>query len=399
MLGLQVASGNSWRFNDFYAYWLAGRLVATGHSPYDSVAFVDLARNEGLDPVGIGYSYPPLFAVLMVPISTLPPATAAWIFTAVSVAAFGLATSAILQATPYLATAPRLQRAATALAVGLYPPVTASLVIGQVNLLILSLMSLGILALGQTHRTSGWRELAAGAALGVAACIKLVPGAMVVPLVLARRWRSVAAMLIAAGVTLVFAGVIAPNALRGSGSLVGLLYPDAYWTNQSINGFVTRFVQDSDRTRAIAVDFLPPVPATVVLTAAFALATIGMLLRRKRDLDHPATLDLALAFVLVAATAGAPKASFNTHVFALLGVALLTLRLPEGARNLAPTDVLLLGLWLAGAVVQACLEPLKDTVEGPLGTLRTLGTSSALYGLVALWLLLGRRLTQRSGSY
>src|ERR1051325_4179920 len=103
ILTLQCVLGNDWRFNDFYAYWLAGRLVARGQNPYDLAAFADLARAVGIPSVvGGGYSYPPLFAVLMEPLAALPFEIAGWVFTAGSAIAFGITATRLLRATPAL---------------------------------------------------------------------------------------------------------------------------------------------------------------------------------------------------------------------------------------------------------------------------------------------------------
>ena len=202
---LQSVMKNGWRFNDFHAYWLAGRLVARGQNPYDLAAFGELARIEGIPSVvGGGYSYPPLFAVLMEPLAALPFATAGWVFTTGSVLAFGITVTGLLRSTPAFASATWRRRAAGALALGLYPPIITSLFIGQVNLIVLGLLAFGLFGGASMPRT-----IAAGLALGLAAGIKLVPGLLLVPLLLARRWTLATGMLLA-----IFLSLVWPGSLR-----------------------------------------------------------------------------------------------------------------------------------------------------------------------------------------
>jgi hypothetical protein len=388
VLTLQSVLGNIWRFNDFYAYWLAGRLVASGQNPYDLAAFADLARAEGIPSVvGGGYSYPPLFAILMVPLAALPFETAAFVFATASALAFGATVALLLRGTPILANAPGWRCAGCALVMGLYPPVISSLFIGQVNLLVLGLLTFGLLGGASTPRS-----IAAGLALGVAATIKLVPGVVLVPMLLARRWAVAGSMLVAFVVSLASAGIVAPRALHGTRSLVALFESDAYWTNQSLNGFASRLFLDSDRTRAIWPDAGQIPYLTSILTGVLAMATGWALWRARPALDCQRCLDLASALVLVAATAGAPKTSFNNHAPALLAAWVLLAGTSAGLKGLLPVECWLLGGWIVGALGEALLEVLHDPLAGPLGALHAFAMSSALYGLLCLWIVLRRQL-------
>jgi hypothetical protein len=217
---------------------------------------------------------------------------------------------------------------------------------------------------------------------------------VLLPLLLARRWTLAAGMLGAIVLSLVAAGLAAPQALGGTGALVALFNSDSSWTNQSLNGFASRLFLDSDRTRAIWADGAPIPYVTAGLTTVLALATGWTLWRTRRALvaQQPA-LDLAMAMVLVAATAGASKTSFNNHTPALLAAWLLLARPSLAvATGLQTIDRWLLGGWLAGALESLILEPVRDPFDGALATVRTVLTSSALYGLLCLWLVLRRQL-------
>jgi hypothetical protein len=124
------------------------------------------------------------------------------------------------------------------------------------------------------------------------------------------------------------------------------------------------------------------------------VATGWTLWRVRRAMHCQRALDLALALVLVAATAGAPKTSFNNHAPALLAAWVLLARSTAGFKGLRLLDRVLLGGWVAGALTWLILEPLREPVAGALGALGSLLTSSALYGLLCLWIVLRRQLSE-----
>ena len=66
-----------------------------------------------------------------------------------------------------------------------------------------------------------------------------------------------------------------PWAAAGSGGLASLLDPDAFYTNQSINGFVTRLVDGTDKSVPLWSGGFDPRTVMMGLTAAFALATLA----------------------------------------------------------------------------------------------------------------------------
>jgi hypothetical protein len=61
-------------------------------------------------------------------------------------------------------------------------------------------------------------------------------------------------------------------------------------------------------------------------------------------------------------------------------------------RTLGRTDLGLLGAWFGSALVWAAVWVIEPPASGPLAPIVTLAWSSSLYGLVALWCLLVRRL-------
>jgi hypothetical protein len=379
--------------NDFHDFWLAGKLILQGQSPYDSAALAELAQREGLGfLVGGGFSYPLPFAVAMVPFAMLPFAVAVTAFNTISLALFGLTVAAWLGWAHGWAPAGSRRRLVAALAAGLYPPVYGTVAMGQANLVVFPLLGIGtVLALdGATSARRFW----GGLLVGLAAIVKLVPGVVVAPLGLGRRFG--AALGIAAGMlgALAAAVLVAPWAAAGSGGLASLLDPDAFYTNQSINGFVTRLVVPSDRSVPLWTGGFDPRPVMLVATAAFGLVTLAVLWRARGRMVTRRGAALGLGLALVAGIVGAPKESFWNQSIALVAVGLLlAVEAPDlRLRTLGRTDLGLLGAWFGSALVWAAVWVIEPPASGPLAPIVTLAWSSSLYGLVALWCLLVRRL-------
>jgi hypothetical protein len=386
--------------NDFHDYWLAGRLLLEGRSPYDAHALAELASREHLSfMLGGGYSYPLPYALAMVPFALLPFDWALVAFNSVSLVAFGLTVGAWLVAihgAPGLGSDPcrglGRRRFVVALAAGAYPPVYGTVVMGQANLVLFPLLAAGA-ALAVSGSTSA-RRAGGGALLGLAAIVKLVPGALVVPLTLGRRWGGAAGLVAGGAAAFALAVAAAPWAAAGSGSLGSLMEPDTFYTNQSINGFVTRLAWEGDRTLPIWRGAFDPRVAMLALTAAFGAATLGVLWWRRAALRGRRGAMLGLGFALVAATIGAPKTSFWNESLVLAAVALLLAAEAPGLtlRAFGALDRALLAVWFGGAVLWAAVWAVEPARTGPLSWAVTLLWSSSLFSLLALWSLFVRRL-------
>ena len=392
--------GTLWRgansFNDFHDYWLAAKLITLGQSPYDVVALKALAAAEHLQfLVGGGYQYPLPFAVAMIPFTAMPFGTAVLVFNSISLGLFGLTVSGWIGWAHGWAPALRWRRLALAAAAGLYPPIYGTIANGQANLILFPLIGLGVVlaldGVGVLGRIGG------GFLIGLAAIVKLVPGVLAVPLAVARRIDATAGIVAGALGTLLVADVLAPQGASGGSGLASLFDTDAYFTNQSFNGFMSRLVRDSDRTVALwKAGFDPKLPM-LALTVAFGLTTFAVLWRNRSRLASRRGLALGLGFALVAGVIGAPKNSFWNQASALFAVGLLLavdgpdLRLSRLGR----LNLILLAGWLAGSAVFALywtFPPPKTIVLAPLVSLLE---SSSLYGLLGLWWLLARRLRLR----
>jgi hypothetical protein len=386
---VRLPVGTEGWFNDFHSYWLAGRLVAGGASPFDTRALEELGRSLGLSwVVGGGYSYPLPFAIAMVPLSSLPFGPAIALFTSASAVALVVTLGWWLDSFHADATPRRIT--AAALVIGAYPPVAGSLFMGQANLLVLGLLVPGIVGLAR-------RPWLAGIAIGLAGAVKLVPLALSIPLALAGRWRAVLAMALTAGAALAVATIAAPVGAGGGGGLAGLFEPDAYWSNQSINGLVSRLFLDSDRTAALAPHLVSAAVVSGIAEGAVGIVVLAILVRSRRAAARwPDVAALAIAFALATAVLGAPKDSFWNHVLALPAVgvlfALVAPRL-EGS-GFDRTEQTLLTAWFGLAVVEGLTGSVSGFDSGPLAGARTLLTASGVASLAGLCLVLGRRLVR-----
>jgi hypothetical protein len=385
--------------NDFHDYWLAGRLILQGRSPYDVEAMRALASQEHLSfLVGGGYSYPLPFAVAMVPFGALPFDVAVVAFNLISVAAFAATVAVWLEwahgpAVAGASAAGRLPRRllGAAFVAGAYPPVYGTVAMGQANLVLLPLMAAG---LGLAPASGRARGLLGGGLVGVAAVVKLVPAVLVIPLALGRRAMAAAGIVAGALGALAASVAVAPWAAAGSGGLAALLDPDPFYTNQSINGFVSRLVESSQRTLPLWNGGFDPRPVSVAVTAGFALATLAVLWLARRQLTSRRGLALGMGFALAAGIAGAPKTSFWNESMALAAVALLMLVEAPDLRlgRLGRFDVGLLAAWFCSALIWAAIWAVEPPRAGPLAAGLNLLWSSSLYGMACLWLLFARRL-------
>ncbi|HYM49731.1 MAG TPA: glycosyltransferase family 87 protein [Candidatus Limnocylindrales bacterium] len=367
--------GSGGLFNDFYDYWGAAALLNRGRAPYDITALAALQHDAGLQATtGSGYSYPLFFAELIRPLGLLPPRAAAIVFSGCSLIALIAAIALLLGTFPHLdwPTA-----AVGGVVAGLFPPVIGSLYFGQANLVVLLLLALA------------FRTVLPEPLLAIAGVIKLYPISGLVASLARRRvgWFAI-------GLT-IFLGLLLLPQLFNPGNLSSrtgyFLSPDTYWSNASINGFLSRLAYPSAWTRP-PLPGLPVEPLMIAIVAILALAATALVLTLR---GSPWTGCLAL--MTWVGVVGAPKNSLWNFTPLLLCVAFawpLARRTP----------------WLiaAGAVgwllieAQAQLDAARETAyhAGPqLSWLSSVGLYGALLiGGVTAYLLIARRDPASSGT-
>lgn len=224
----------------------------------------------------LGFTYPPLAAVLMSPMVVLPW-SAVQIITVSLIALAGAGfTYLILRDSVRMRGPQGLLIVGAATSVGfLWEPVRENISYGQVNLF------LGLLVVGDLLLLGRRYPKLAGVGVGLAAAIKLTPAIFVLYLALTRRWRPAVTAAVSAAVFSLAAAVVAWREvwdffteILWDTSRVG--HPDSVF-NQSINGFLARVASPADHSRTVWV-------ALAVLVVGFGLWRATRLFARGDDL-------------------------------------------------------------------------------------------------------------------
>jgi alpha-1,2-mannosyltransferase len=158
-------------------------------------------RHEHLYSVsvhGLPFTYPPFAAVLYVPLEVLGTVGARWVLTAASIGCYVVV---------IVVCARRLQMSLAMGAIigvaGLaFEPFLRTILLGQINLVLLALVVVDALVIPPRYR---------GMLIGLAAGIKILPGAFIFFLVLKREWGAVGRAVAAFAVTVAVGAVFAPH--------------------------------------------------------------------------------------------------------------------------------------------------------------------------------------------
>ena len=275
-----IARGPLGILNDFWIYWSAGAVLNAGGNAYDNVALSRAHDAAGLPGIiGGGYTYPLAFAEAMRPMAALPRWPRgrsswrsawwrwAWPWPCCS-ARFGVPLPAML---------------AMGVLGGLYTPISYGLWVGQANDLLLPAMALA------------YRGVGPGAALMVATVVKLYPATGFLALAgRADRLRQLA--LAAAAAAVLFAPDLLFGAGRGAGRVAQNLAADTYWSNQSVNGFLSRMAA----FEGWPLRGLPVEAVDLAVVAALGVGVV-LVLWRCRLQPWDGCLSLCLCFGVVAA--------------------------------------------------------------------------------------------------
>jgi hypothetical protein len=225
---------------DFKAYYIAADMLRQGKDFYDVEQQIQEVLARGLPLNESFYIYPPLLAVLFVPLTTLPmhAAAQAWFF--LNLALYGVSLWTLWRALDL----GRLSRNLPLLwtLAFLFPPALYTIYKGQVNILILLLLTM-----------TYWFDVkgaqrSAGIALGVAAMIKVIP----IFLLPYFAWRKKYTLCLATVATLAVIGIlglatvgIGPHQTYVSSVLPSLAQPRPNPSNQSLGGFFSLLLIDN----------------------------------------------------------------------------------------------------------------------------------------------------------
>jgi alpha-1,2-mannosyltransferase len=322
---------------DLAVYRDGGLIVRHVAPAYDGHRAAPLYDWTGAN--GVQFTYPPFAAVVFAVASALPWTVLRWAMTLASMVALGLSVWLTFGALGYRSRpAVRLGAAAGISGLALLTePVQQTLGLGQVNLLLMLLISADLLtggALTPGGRTRWWH----GIGIGVAAGVKLTPLIFIPYLLLIRRYRQAAVAAAIFAVTIALGYAILP---RDSGD---------YWADRlflNANRIVFLGTRGNQSLRGIAIRLAGSVTsgtapwlAVAVVIVIAGLLSAAVLYRAGHPV--PAMLACALTGLLVS------PLSWDHHwVWVALGLALLA-HLGAQARGLARA-----AWWAAGGALLA----------------------------------------------
>jgi len=219
----------------------------------------------GVSVQGQPFTYPPFAAVFFVPLELFGNVNARWLLTAASIGCY-------LVVVVVCARRIRMSLASAGL-VGLaglaFEPFARNILLGQINLVLAALVVVDLFVVPARYR---------GILIGLAAGIKLIPGAFILFLVLKREWAAVLRSVAAFTVTIGLGAVFAPRDSwqYWSGGFINLsrFGADAVirGDNQSLTGAFMRLSRD-----------ISP-PSIVTLLLSVSVMALG-LVAAKRQID------------------------------------------------------------------------------------------------------------------
>jgi len=357
---------------DFVNYFGGAQAAAHGTDIY-----ADFKRSWGTQAWVVAYIYPPFFALVLAPLTSLGLLAAARIWLLAVQAAFIASLVLILRIHPELTRGGRRLLLLASLG---FMPVYLNLKFQQVATVWLLLITATLWA--ALRRRTGL----AGAFIAAAASLKVTPIFLIPLFARLGRWR----IAVMGSVMLVALTVITVLAAPGSWQFFTIVLPriglgTANWDNGSIDGLVSRIV-------GLAPDLFGGATQTVArgVIAAAAVLVIGVTLWVARPgIKQAWTLRLSVA-ALTTALLIVSSVTWQHHLVTLLlpvatGIAWITVRRP-GARY---------GWWLFAAYAMCWMDrrafplPADLQVHSPVeAALMLAGTSVKLIGLLLLWTLL-----------
>jgi alpha-1,2-mannosyltransferase len=237
---------------DLDIYIRGAKDLMAGRPLYDSYL-----HNPGDPTLRYGFIYPPLFAILLLPLSFLPAAAAPLVWLIVTHAALATAFWLVFRR---LAASRTVTLLAIAVTLAFYPLwVEGSQ--AQANLPILLAVTLGIVGISAGKPRSGiW--------LGLAAALKLTPALLIIWLLWERRFRAAAWMVGAFSALTAVAALLRPaDSLTYATKVLPILVAGtAYYSNQSVAGLAARLFKANPYTTPIVQ--LPWEPILVGLVVA-----------------------------------------------------------------------------------------------------------------------------------
>ncbi|HZP50921.1 glycosyltransferase 87 family protein [Actinocrinis sp.] len=224
---------------DLNVYRLGGRAWLDNKDLYGQLP---LTRN-GLN---LGFTYPPISAIVMSPLAMVPARVAGILITAITLGLL-LSVIALFLRTAGIAAAGRSWRLAALLlpVAALFEPLRTNLAYGQINVILMALVAFDCLSPATWWRAAGkpvgWPR---GALVGLAAALKLTPAIFVLYFVARRQWRaaitSIASFFVVTGLGVLCAPQDSHEYWTKMVFDTGRIGPLVFAGNQSLNGFLYR---------------------------------------------------------------------------------------------------------------------------------------------------------------
>jgi alpha-1,2-mannosyltransferase len=230
---------------DLDVYRLGGRAWLNDQWVYGQLPLTQNGLN-------LGFTYPPVSAVVMSPLALVSSRVAGILITAGTLALL-VAVTALFLRTAGLADTRRSWRLATAFlpVAVLIEPVRTTLAYGQVNVVLMALVAFDCLAPTTVRRVRlpgtereiplGWPR---GALIGLAAALKLTPAVFVLFFLARRQWRESATVAASFAAVTGFGFLVAPHdSVTYWTKMVfdtGRIGPLVFAGNQSVNGILMR---------------------------------------------------------------------------------------------------------------------------------------------------------------
>lgn len=286
---LQILQG---RCLDLPSYYIAGKLALNGRNPYNPVELRMTAQALGMGTLVYPYIYFPMLALIFMPLSLLDFSVVQILWFCISQAFFWLSLAVMRTIAdacrPDDARSPSGSRVALILMACLSYPLVSNFVNGQVNTVILFLLSAFILQLIKGA------DIQAGLLLGIVGMIKPQPLILFPYLLLRRRFRAaVSALITFVAGTAATASVIGWSNFRyyltevlPTFNMVHTTFPPILIyapPNQSIHGFLYRLLRSTEYSSGFVQ--VPSLirPLSTMLVILVFLISAGALIRWRRE--------------------------------------------------------------------------------------------------------------------
>ncbi len=246
-----------------------------------------LMRHEplyGVSVQGQPFTYPPFAALVFVPLEVLGSVNARWVLTAASIISYFVVVVVCAKRL-------RMSFASAALVAfaGLaFEPFARNILLGQINIVLVAMVVVDCFVVPARYR---------GMLIGLAAGIKLVPGAFILFLMLKREWAAALRCAAAFAVTVGLGAALDPRDSWQfwSGGFINLprFGEDAAirGDNQSLTGAVMRLSRD-----------VSPPPLLLLLLSVGVMALGLIAARRQIDLGHDVAGMVCIAFASLLAS-------------------------------------------------------------------------------------------------